>query len=453
MATNSPVKYESSYKSKDLEKAKFTQYFDDGTNSKETCDKYNGREESVLEVIHYTTERYKRIADKMQWTWREKFDHYEEILDDNAHKHWTTNIIPIFPEHLRNHNGFDMAMTRMMNEFAGGRKARDQIIDEMEGPKCRKPKNVTVQAHLLRLQTMQTLANSVNGIRGEVTDDQLKRIFLKSLPLAWQTNWVNSGREITESHIEEIKEYFGAQKTQADKLDANFNKKNANQANANSYNANKKRANNGSWTNHNRKKRKFTPTQGYTGVSANDCHHRAHTHLAKGHHQWGDCCYNPRGRNFIGEYKGDDKKNDNRNTQRTPATNTRNNHTVEQGNYRNRTWNRNTNNNSNYRQHNAGTRQQEHHYQDDSSVPGNIAISNSTRSQGTSFRPNTNSTNSAMRSQQSNSWTGECHAFDAIAQHPASLKQDATVNLINAAREDVIGPYQTRKGAYNQEDF
>ena len=60
MATNSPVKYESSYKSKDLEKAKFTQFFDDGTNSKETCDKYNGREESVLEVIHYTTERYKK---------------------------------------------------------------------------------------------------------------------------------------------------------------------------------------------------------------------------------------------------------------------------------------------------------------------------------------------------------------------------------------------------------
>ena len=85
MATNSPVKYESSYKSKDLEKAKFTQYFDDGTNSKETCDKYNGREESVLEVIHYTTERYKRIADKMQWTWREKFDHYEEIIEKNAH--------------------------------------------------------------------------------------------------------------------------------------------------------------------------------------------------------------------------------------------------------------------------------------------------------------------------------------------------------------------------------
>ena len=94
----------------------------------------------------------------MQWTWREKFDHYEKILDNNTHKHWTTNIIPIFPEHLCNHNGFNMAITRMLNEFAGGRRARDQIIDKMEGPRCRKPKNVTVQAHLLRLQTMQTLA-------------------------------------------------------------------------------------------------------------------------------------------------------------------------------------------------------------------------------------------------------------------------------------------------------
>ena len=65
MATNSPVKYESSYKSKDLRKAKFTQqFFDDGTSFKETCDKDNGtREERALEVIHYTTESYKGVAD------------------------------------------------------------------------------------------------------------------------------------------------------------------------------------------------------------------------------------------------------------------------------------------------------------------------------------------------------------------------------------------------------
>ena len=58
-----------------------------------------------------------------------------------------------------------------------------------------------------------------------------------------------------------------------------------------------------------------------------------------------------------------------------------------------------------------------------------------------------------MRNQQSNSWAGKCHAFNAIVQHPASFKQDGTVNLINAACEDVIGPSQTRKGVYNQEDF
>ena len=210
MATNSsPVKYESLYKSKDLRKAMFTQFFDDGTSFKETCDKYSGRKESALEVIHYTTERYKRVAHKMQWTLREKFDHYEEILDENTHIYWTTNIIPIFPEHLRNHYGFDMAITRMMNEFARERRARDHIlIEEMESSKCRKPKNETVQPHLLRLQRMQTLTNSVNGIRSKVTDNQLKIIFLKSLTITWQTNWVNSGREITESRIDEIKDYL-----------------------------------------------------------------------------------------------------------------------------------------------------------------------------------------------------------------------------------------------------
>ena len=116
MATNSPVKYESSYKSKDLGTAKFTHFFDNGTSYessykskdlgtakfthffdngtsfKETCDKYNSMEESILEVMHYTTKRYnKRVAEKMQWTWREKFDDCnEEILDNNVHIYWTT---------------------------------------------------------------------------------------------------------------------------------------------------------------------------------------------------------------------------------------------------------------------------------------------------------------------------------------------------------------------------
>ena len=137
----------------------------------------------------------------MQWIWREKFDHYEEILDDNAHIYWTTNIIPIFPEHLCDHNEFDI--TRMMNEFARGCRARDHIIEETESSKCKKPKNVTVQAHHLRLQTMQALANSVNRIRSEVMDDQLKIIFLKSLPITWQTNWFNSGHKITEARIDD----------------------------------------------------------------------------------------------------------------------------------------------------------------------------------------------------------------------------------------------------------
>ena len=115
--------------------------------------------------------------------------------------------------------------------------------------------------------------------------------------------------QVAESCIKEIKDYFRAQKKQADKLHANFHKRNANQAKVN-----KKLVNNRSWTN-DHKKHKFTLTQGYTGVSANDCHHRVHKHLAKGHHQWGDCCYNTRGRNVIGEYKGDNKMNDNKNIQ------------------------------------------------------------------------------------------------------------------------------------------
>ena len=87
---------------------------------------------------------------------------------------------------------------------------------------------------------------------------------------------------------------FGAQKTQEDnKLDENFHKINANQANANSYqHANRKKVNNRSWTNH--KRRKFAPTKGYGGVSANNCLHRAHLNLPKGQHQWSDCCHNPR---------------------------------------------------------------------------------------------------------------------------------------------------------------
>ena len=64
-----------------------------------------------------------------------------------------------------------------------------------------------------------TIANLTNGLEEKLTEKQLKKILLTTMPKDMQTNWIkNTGKEITEqaSYDEQIQTYFNAQKVQMD---------------------------------------------------------------------------------------------------------------------------------------------------------------------------------------------------------------------------------------------
>ena len=53
-----------------------------------------------------------------------------------------------------------------------------------------------------------TIANLTNGLEEELTEKQLKKILLTTLPKDMQINWINTERKITEASYDEIQTYF-----------------------------------------------------------------------------------------------------------------------------------------------------------------------------------------------------------------------------------------------------
>ena len=103
----------------------------------------------------------------------------------------------------------------MVTQFCGGSKTRDYIFEEIR-TRFKKPKDVTINKHILCLRHLMTIANLTNGLEEELTLKQLKKILLTTLPKDMQINWIKTGREINEASYDNIQTYFNAQKVQMD---------------------------------------------------------------------------------------------------------------------------------------------------------------------------------------------------------------------------------------------
>ena len=103
----------------------------------------------------------------------------------------------------------------LVTQLCGGSKTCDYIIEELR-TRCKKPKDVTINKHILCLCHLMTIANLTNCSEEKLTEKQLKKILLTTLPKDMQRNWINMGREITEASYDEIQTYINAQKVQMD---------------------------------------------------------------------------------------------------------------------------------------------------------------------------------------------------------------------------------------------
>ena len=74
--SNSPIKYKSTFLSKDLETVLLQQEFQQGGVKKYMVQKYTGQE--GLEAIIHCNNRFDRAAEKLSWDSEDHFDNYDE---------------------------------------------------------------------------------------------------------------------------------------------------------------------------------------------------------------------------------------------------------------------------------------------------------------------------------------------------------------------------------------
>ena len=192
----------------------------------------------------------------------------------------------------------------MVTQFCGGSKTHNYIIEEIR-TRYKKPKVVTINKSIFRLRHLMTIANLTNGLEEELTEKQLKKILLMTLPKDMQINWIDTGREINEASYDEIQTYFNAQKVQMDSVidksgGNNYNKFSAGGRGRGRYNSNPGRG----CGDYCGSRKRGGHSQSNNGKS-NLCQRPEHAHISKDRqHQWRDCVLNQNSRNYHGESLG-----------------------------------------------------------------------------------------------------------------------------------------------------
>ena len=353
-----PVPYVSTFRSKDLETTKFVQVLPDHTEKHEV-NTYTGRE-GLEAVIHCNT-RFLRVASKCNWTPQEKFEKYENILNDGALQYWTQTVIPSVFEVPTTDALFTQALQMMVSHFSGCDKARDFIIEYVQSKSCKKTMKTTVNDHVNRIEYLLHIANLCEGEEDHISESRVKRLLFNTFPAAWKTNFTNTGRIITDLTIPEIQQYFNLQKKLSDATAASYydsssrnNKRNANQGRGSR------------WVNNKRRKNQDNQRDFNQGSGPSICRHVEHRNLNK-KHLWKDCVYNPRSQNYRGRPYESSRSRPTSNNQNRGSDNKGSN----QSNYRGR--GNYLNNNSYSRSTHSNNRNEQHEAEQ---VPSNNDTSN-----------------------------------------------------------------------------
>ena len=97
--SNSPIKYKSTFLSKDLETVLLQQEFQQGGLRKyKVPTKYTGQE-GLVAIIHYNN-RFDRAAEKLSWDSQDCFDNYNKIFEDEALNYWINYFRPPYPNRV-----------------------------------------------------------------------------------------------------------------------------------------------------------------------------------------------------------------------------------------------------------------------------------------------------------------------------------------------------------------
>ena len=380
------IKFESSFDHSKLEKAQFTQTYDDGSSKKKKCPIFNG--DNGIEALLYVEDRFNSICRQLQYTdGDELFDNFAEVVAGKAEDKWETLTVNIAPQD-RTPQRFREVMDTFYLSYCD-EEARDTMFKYLR--KWKKNFKSEAGEHADRMETLVRYANRLPGLEPQLNDDQIKLLIFESFPVKWQHAFIQSGRRIANEPLAKVVQYMKDEKSFLDIAHKNKRRRD-DDGGSNSYR--------GPYRGRGRGRNQNRSGRG-RGRDGNNYGNVCKLH---GGHDWADCFDNPNGRNYMPNRN----RGGGRGFQRGRGQ-WRGGRGDRSNNYGNR------NNNSNYYGQSNQNQQRESYHNE---VPRQV--SNSGDSTLSSRTNNNNNTNNSARGAPPSEYAQDGHCFDLVPYQSGS---------------------------------
>lgn len=233
--SSSPVKYETTFKSTDLLERKI-----EHNGNKVKCITFSGCEgfEAFFAVLRhfitiakqelalYATDAAGNITADLSYVLM--FNKFKNVLRDQALAFWENEIItnnfPL-PVNQTEHT-WEVAIMMMKRSFAGGKKARDHILEYLDTKDCRKNVKISVNDHIRRIDQLLDYADESEGSEAITTRYKRNKIIVNTFPKPWQHNLATAAIDLEATTSYELIDFFSEQK---DHFDDAFKRKKENE--------------------------------------------------------------------------------------------------------------------------------------------------------------------------------------------------------------------------------
>ena len=264
--------YEDKLKKSSMEEVKLSELIDDMKKTK-TCPVFDGMDD--IEGLLYTEERFRKAARQLQFfTGPELYDNFEELLRETAEEHWT-QIVSAVPNNVRTPNTFDEHMKEFYIKYVDV-DARDQMFAYID--MLVKPRNSSPNEHVNQMTTLLRYSNKLPGTEAIKDEESIKKIIFKSFPDDWQITYNRSGRNLQDQTMAQVLQFMKDEKNYKDNQERKKQPQSEDRGKQNG-------------------KRKYQENT-YQHGGRKQCTNKNPCKYHDGHHDWKDCIFNSRSKNY-----------------------------------------------------------------------------------------------------------------------------------------------------------
>jgi hypothetical protein len=178
--------------------------------------------------LFHVIDKFNRASDKLGFTVAEKWNEFEEVLDDTAEQKWINHVNPI-AANQRTAQRFEQCLLEFVHSYAGSPEPRDVLKEYISSDECRKPRNVDPDVHAARIETLCRFANRLAGDEPQYDEETTKKAVFSSFPEKWQREYLKSGKSYVNDGMEDIVGYMNLIKGMADEDEEKKGKKRKNE--------------------------------------------------------------------------------------------------------------------------------------------------------------------------------------------------------------------------------